>query len=370
MFELSGNINGTTYDKTTVSADQLVDMFKLGLKRSGYFMVSDLKKRKEPKIFRLTPVIRGNYNGNSVEVRYYTAKNVKEKVTNYVPVRMIHNAGDYNISLEKDFEIAVYFALSTKTKGSPIRSTTVPFFYVRNKQAEAQMQLDRIREIDRIKVVIGELPDEDIRVIAKGLTIKDVVIPSSKNISVQELRLALIQAATAYPKQFAEQFTSKLIRLRGMIRRAIDMGIITTSKHQITGVLSYVFAKNNELICEVPNGINNAEDFLITYMSNIDLVAQYLEKIKNFMQEDVSEKALESMDDELFSTKKTESDADLIEKALSLGAIQYDPVEMKVKSREGNTIALIEGDDWKASFVNKLSVPVTKNKFLKILREG
>lgn len=365
MYELSGSINGKNYDKQSVSAEQLNDIFNLGLSKKGYITISDMKKRAEPKIFQTSPVIRGLFDGSQVEVRYFTSKTVKEKVTNYVPVRMIHNTGDYKISLEKNFEIAVFYALSPRTKGSPIQAPGTTYrFYVRDKMKEAQEELDKITKIDAIKAQLYTMGEEDLRVIARGLVLSGFNIPGDKNTSVQEIKLALIKAATNFPRQFASQFEDQGIAFRGLVKRALDLNIIVQRKKDIAKTPYFMFEQTNEFICDVPAESANYEDYLVSYMGNANRMMEYKDKIIGLIQQSKMSKDMASVPIESFRIE------DDVTTAINKGLIKFDAVEMKVKDKNDNTLANVEGEDWVESFREKLNVPVIKGKFSKLLKDG
>lgn len=259
MFELTGTVKGTTYNQEPMSADQLIDLFDLEIDWNGKKKLMQFELHSSQKKYdrwnklvafqhakMLRSLITGVHHGNSVNIQYYRRKTVKREngvnVPSYTPHHLEYAGNDLAFVLDQaestaDKELMVFFMLSTKCADSPIQGQyPEKYFQINDTVAKAEKEVAEYTRMYEVQSVIMN-PEADIHLLrtkAAGMGI------SESTMEDVEVRAALMNRARADIESFWKQYDSVKTSFRGMLTRAIDMGIII-EKSKGAGVFAYGF---------------------------------------------------------------------------------------------------------------------------------
>lgn len=259
MFEVTGTIKNTTYDRQQVSASDLVDMFDLPIDKAGkktilqFELVPDRVKydrHNRMMAFQqgamLRSLISGSFQGNHVNIQYFTRRNNKRvggtnEIT-YTPHHVEYSGREMAFSLDvneypRDFENLVFYMLCTKCKDSPIHGEVPEKYYqINDTIAKAEEFVAKQTRMFEVQSVIMK-PDADMHLLrtkAAGMGIQEGLLQDV------EVRAELMKLANNDIESFWKQFESVTTSFDGIIARAIDLGVII-SKNKGGGVQEYGF---------------------------------------------------------------------------------------------------------------------------------
>jgi hypothetical protein len=243
MFEFTGNWKGSMVQDKLVSGQELLEEYKLPFpenKRIVRFQLNLSNKmvasKKEGRV-QVSPgrsilcKIQGVHNGQTVLIRYFENKLVREGSTTpiYTPAKVQWRKKQMIVNLDKDFEIAVLLALRPECKTSPFRRANKGYIYqILDVEKQASEELNAAKtDIALQYKIMHELSDDFVVAFAKGYTTKNKWgLGLSSEASADEARAALVKQAKLDPHRMNAQLSSNSALLNGAVRDALDKGVI------------------------------------------------------------------------------------------------------------------------------------------------
>lgn len=306
-FELNGTIGDKTYTDQQVSAQVLIDAFKLkeqlsDKKKVVAFDMGDTFKsntggrEQQAAAFTLPNVFTVQHEGNSLQIRYYeriSMKNIANgQLKQYFPEKLIFDGSTVSAHKTKDLEKVVFFLLHPRNRSSAVY---VPgekwYFSTRNDEKSATNSLDfQMLELEfKQEILKGDIAK--IRNRATGMKMGNL-----SELTDNEVRTLLIsQYESARKKgrnveeseklglQFIQTFNEYTSQIRGSMYKAIELGIIYGYPDVKSGKYLYRWENvtaaskmKGENILECPKGANSEDTLYLHLVENIDTIGKTL----------------------------------------------------------------------------------------------
>ena len=361
--EVTGKLGGTFYDGVNVDVKTLID--KLDLKDVLYTgerlnenvtlqFAERLTKivngqKRTPKGFILPNHFYGVFNGNNIQFRYYQQRfenqNKEGPKYNYLPRKTKLDKKFTMLRTNDDLEHVVFMIINTRCGTSPLHRKTDQLVYsVRNTEKESQDKLINVKiEMEVYKTITaGDI--KTLRTRAKGMGVAGV-----DRMNDDELRASLLttfrnaqakdrgDARMINVNKFIEKLNSPLSHLKGMVREAMDKGIILYKP--VAGTLVFEWGKgqdNKGRICKGQKGEKPFDSLYLHISSNLDF---YFNALKNAINKSETGKGLKDKVSDLIEYQKTEDKAkdvkdmsskEILSFCIMKGLIYYDPTKKAV----------------------------------------
>jgi hypothetical protein len=356
MIEITGEWKGEVVEEKLVSAQELVDTFKLPFKKGDrihFRLHSSVKtfdiatkrdRYAEERMFK--PLINGRYNGGSFIMRYYEQKlnlQRKSEKVRYLPVRLRYKGDETIWDTQRNFELAVFMYLSTMCADSPLRNRRSQKhweYYEPNVEAEANLKAIERTEALRLRVM--EMTDDE--VLYTALAIKQLrgMIPSNVKLDTPALaRLALVNISMNNPAPLHTALNSVQIEAAAVILEAQDKNMIAMVNEKGARIWIWSEELGGTVLHKIPTKTGSPLHKLIEHLtSTAQGLVDFKNKVKNGA--DIVEKRDEILKqtappetDEEGESEDDLSDIDemspgaLIDLAMSLGVALFHPEERK-----------------------------------------
>ena len=236
MLEIQGNLGGKDFPQPTIiSAREFAELhggipqFKQGelyslLIHPNKITIRDGEERFPPSCSLPAFFQASLPDGSSFTLRYYrTRVPLANNTVAYQPQSMVFGGKSMGFS-SSDFERFVFFASHPKCADSPVAKD--PHYYIFDQsKVEAQGR----EAADRITQMIAALQQAPAHVVAAramSMVVNGRRANVQPNAPVDVQRTALMELVFANPQQFINQWYSEDVGATGMVRLAIDKGIV------------------------------------------------------------------------------------------------------------------------------------------------
>ena len=405
MLHLTGFVDNKEYTDTPMKAEELLSLFNspLDLKRKdAVFTLLKNRTKNDPvnkrirhqRVRQFNPLIEGTYKGNFVQIRYFERKR-KDGNNNdvYYPPRVKHIGIEMKMKTAQHKEVIAFLALHGACKDSPIQTVATQQYEITDKQRQAREALNRETMLARLIVNVKDAPKSQIYRLAHALSLSGrdslgnrhtkLSVTNVSSSSIDQLRADLIRIAKILPKEFAAAFKDQEILLRGMIKEALDKGVL--EQHNMGGgVVSWKWRHDVEAGVDIVSSSPGQDPFAVLYnyalrsdvfahfSSTINATLGYEAAVANMdVQPHVLSKAVTGAD-----TPSSMSNSAIIEEVFVKEKIFFDRVNKKVfilKDGEIKGKALLNIGDpskWKEELGAAMDrADVTRNRILATLKK-
>jgi hypothetical protein len=370
MLEITGYINGETLQNKLVSADELAKLFgvtvpeKLTIEANKNSKKTDRYGNVRSSVgVNLNTSILGTFQGNEVQILYYTRKPYKDGIPNPQPKRMRVQLPNSVIDSTRQKEIAVFTMLHPKCEDSPIKSNRVTTRYkIKNRAKEAQAEIQRrllIRETEN-KILL-EKNEDLLRRIALGIRVNRQSIGGAQNMTMDELKAALLNLFEKNPYDFANAYSDVTVKIKGLIQEAKMANVIKLQKRG--NIAQWIYTENEE---EIVNVSGKDKDLaLMHFLSDAGNFEQHYPRLEaGIKNQRVDKNALAAIMARGGTTSETLSienmtAEELFRYAKDANKIMFYPEEMRVALMDdgipGNTLLKIDKiTRWETELIEKL----------------
>lgn len=344
MLYATGTINGETYNETPIDPQVIIDA---GLVQplTGVieFRISDTRKKVDPfgqkniSIATLIPTktdvnVRSKGLNASFTLRYAEGRNILPNGGyEYHPHRLSDFQGEaLAFDDESSLDKYVFYSLFRSNASSPgFKPGSSALYYRYDRDAEALKQNAILQMQNTINGEIFTMDETNLRIRAGGLNYRSLlggVTTIDNTLTVAELRNHLSMMLNRDGVTFMNAWNDKAGALRGMLRVAVDKGLIIL-KANAAGGNTYYWDEGAEIT--MISGSEDAELRLLTEFSNrytellpILTAALNREQRLAVVLPEVSEKVLtvdETASSELYKLKIE----DLIDLAMRRGVLSF-----------------------------------------------
>lgn len=239
MFELTGQVGKKNFTETQVSAQQLINDFKLTLPEGDivvfklgpqYIKKDNLNNMTRHLIgINMKPFIAGTFDGGSVNLRFFDQKIPKgQGMFKYTPSRVRAIRGIETIlRKDRDMELIVFLLLYKGCDQSPLRRPGEMVEYELFDSEKASLkELEFYETKHAMQEEIMKASDQRIKNKVKGITIKSYKIPHTSTDTISSMRSRLMQALDMHGKDFISAWNDTGQELKGFIADCFDKGIV------------------------------------------------------------------------------------------------------------------------------------------------
>ena len=289
---LNGIVGGNKYEDELVSADKLIDLFKLKDKftKSKSVIRFDLHQnmtvKKDGEVFHpqqisILCLTNGTYEGDQFELQYYKTRTRKDMGTKgkadymYAPRKIQFQGNTLAVNTENDKEMAVFLMLHTQCETSPVRKRgSRMVFTLHDPHAKALEQQKSMMAALNIYNSIANDNIESLRLIAQGMRLGNF---TDKSASI--VRAALFQKfeemkAAGKMDEFIEKYESKVSTFQGIVLDAVHRGILMQVPEK--GFFVYKWGVNTnkagQLLYTVPKNQTPIESLIEFSIDNYETV--------------------------------------------------------------------------------------------------
>lgn len=261
------------------------DIFKK-LERSPVFQINPTKTRPDKLNGGVTapagkaskPVIKMKINGLMQTIRYYTTATpdpINERITKYEPNRLFFMD---TLSIYPELDEALFVYCLPACQDSPVADKVNWHYSFQNKEKAAIQITERGGKISKCLALInGELNDEDIMLIAKGMYAQNsgqqhkvIPNPSAKNKTIAEVKADLTTLALNDPDFFLVNTDNDINKFYGMILDSVDREVLKVRKNG-QGIRTWYWEEGplkNEAIVDIKGGTNDFDALRSAIESN------------------------------------------------------------------------------------------------------
>lgn len=368
MFIITGRFNGETVEDKLVSADELIDYFKLPIKgkqRAAFRLDEEspgiIAVRGGRKSFAHMRTVQCLINGigpdgNSYTIQYYRTKTNRPATkntpgyTDYQPKKLPFKGREASFDLVRQKEEAVLFCLTPMNGDSPFNNNSLSHFRFYDREAVAQSRLNEGMLYETVRDLILHGDDDKIMRIAKGIKIGRLMIPANETRTAVEAKVALIEMAKKHTKAVAAAINDDSTFTRGLVNDAVESHVIKLISAG-GNARAWVWSEGGTQIMRVSKQ-QNPREALYDHVSIPENFAQFrsrVDMLKGIGGQDAPAQVEANLDDPV----------QLINAAIESKVITFNPEESKVyilnerRQIDGRAIGKIEdGANWKSEAAN------------------
>jgi len=395
---INGNINGKSYSDQMVSADEVLEIFKLKeeFARLGKVLRFDLDESKlkkaggeilHPQQEAIMCTTNGTINGDNFELIYFKTRtriSSPSKGTgveyNLNPRKILIVGMSHMVNLMDNKEMGVFMYLHQSCVESPVRHIGSRVIYtVHDSERKSKEAFKKNRLIMDVYEELMKGNIMDLRLKAQGLRLGNMTKKEDDIVRMELVAHFEKMKQQGKMNKFIEEFNAPYSMFTGLVMEAINRAIL--QQKQGKGRFEYVWGPGTDMegnvACVVPAGEQPVEA-LIKYahgnyeyfLSKIDgeiqkdkkreKLGSYLERIKNRMNE-----PNEITDEEIVEIEAL-SAYEMGIPELIVSAVEHDCIEYNRKTKEVYLVAKgeleedacfipKEGEDWKEAFTDFLN---------------
>lgn len=328
---INGIVGGNKYEDELISADELIDLFKVRdkFKKSNTVMRFDLHKnmtvKKNGEVFHpqqiaILCLTSGSFEGNQFELQYYKTRTRKDmgskgKAEYMFSPRKIHFQGNtLAVNQENDKELAVFLLLHNQCETSPIRKKgSRVVFLLHDPHAKASEQQKKMMAALNVYNSIANDNIESLRLIAQGMRLGNFTDKSAAIVRAALFQRFEEMKASGKMEQFIEKYESKVSTFQGIILDAVHRGILTQNPEK--GFFVYKWgvntAKAGQVLYTVPKGQTPIEALITFAVDNYETVILAVkDEIIKEKNRNGLDKAVDDTLKELIEISNTEEEAE------------------------------------------------------------
>lgn len=309
MIYINGEVNGRVYDQEKVSLAKFKELFGIdfGGRDIATFETSERLVNKDrfgqtrkPMGFRPLASTRGTIDGAQVEITYATSVRGSKDNPTFRPRHLPVPGGMMTLTLADKEELAAFFYVHEKCENSPFGGKGEKYFTFFDPVESAQKKLAPHIAMKQIyDIVFNDEVDRELLLSkAAGMGV------STYKKEYEEIQSALMNIARSNPVEFVKNYEDSVTTLNGLVKRAIDAGIIKTSKsgasvsYFISGPASLAeFGQDKFKLADVPFGVPGAPQVVGFLLKN----TEYIPKLSTIVRNDGMGQAV-SISDDLMSS--------------------------------------------------------------------
>ena len=289
---LNGIVGGNKYEDELISADELIDLFKLKdkFKKTNTVMRFDLHSnmtvKKDGEVFHPQQIsilcqTSGAYEGNQFELQYYKTRTRKDMGNKgiaeymYTPRKILFQGNTLAVNTENDKELAVFLLLHTQCETSPVRKRGSRVVYLlHDPHAAALEQQKSMMAALNIYNSIANDNVESLRLIAQGMRLGNFTDKSASIVRASLFQRFEEMKAAGKMEQFIEMYESKVSTFQGIVLDAVHRAILTQIPEK--GFFVYKWgvntAKAGQVLYTVPKGQTPIEALIEFAIDNYETV--------------------------------------------------------------------------------------------------
>jgi len=372
MLEVTGILNGQSVKNKIISATELMEALKVRLPANQDIIRFNLNTKSNTVItlnkadgkeryansFLLTTYINGFYEGQNIQIRYYTSKIDRggDRPPRYTPEKLTFQGKSQSLSVQTDLEKIVFMYLFPLCSDSPIRDPkyheVVYSLYDVAKHTDEKWQREEL--FQEVRSLILNLPDVSAVNIARGIKIGKKKIPVDMQAGARSAKIAMLEMAKDHPGEMHRALTSMDVQVIGAVTEAIEKGFVKQDRKGNVLNWHYGDLLGGEKITSLKVG-ENPKQALIDHLMNREAWINFQQVIHSAVGVDSS-----SQKEEVTEVKAVDPDLADILQAIEERMVTIHPSEDKIYIMEASghlqdraLLAVDNRETWKEELIDR-----------------